>query len=468
MEWPECRWAYGKRVETGPSDVVVDGRRGTEVQGRGDATMRGSFEIGEDFARRLDEQDPLGPWRSRFHVPEKTIYMDGNSLGLAPRESEESLLRVFSEWKSMAINGWLDAKKPWFFYAEELGGMAAPLVGARKDEVVLCGSTTSNLHSLVSTFYRPEGKRTKILADELNFPSDIYALASEIRLKGLDPEENLLLAASRDGRFLGEEDMMELMDDSVSVAVFPSVLYRSGQLLDMERLTRQAHSRGIVIGFDCAHSVGVVPHHFDQWDVDFAFWCSYKYMNGGPGSPAFLYINKRHFALEPGMAGWFGYVKDRQFDLSKEFEHSHSAGGWQMGTPSILSAAPLEGSLNIFSEVGIELIREKSLKMTSYLIYLVDELLSGEPYGFSIGSPRDESRRGGHVAIEHQTEALRICSALRSRGVVPDFRPPNIIRTAPIPLYNTYSEVWQVVNHLKEIVDNGEYERFSKERGAVS
>jgi kynureninase len=426
------------------------------------------FEVGEEFARKLDEQDPLKSLRGRFHVPDGTIYMDGNSLGLLPRGAEVSLLRVLDEWKTMAINGWLDAKKPWFSYAEELGKMAAPLVGARSDEVVLSASTTGNLHSLVSTFYRSEGKRTKILADELTFPSDLYALASEIRLKGLNPEENLLLAGSRDGRFLEEEDIMGLMDDTVSVAVLPSVLYRSGQLLDMERLTRHAHSKGIIIGFDCAHSVGAVPHCFDEWGVDFAFWCSYKYMNGGPGSPAFLYLNERHFDLEPGMAGWFGYAKERQFDMAREFEHARSAGGWQMGTPSLLSAAPLEGSLEIFAEVGIEALRKKSLRMTSYLIYLVDELLSGNPYGFSIGSPRDESRRGGHVAIEHQTEAVRLCSALRARGVVPDFRPPNIIRTAPMALYNSYHEVWQVVNHLKQIVDGREYERFSKERGAVS
>ena len=430
--------------------------------------MSYSFDTGQPFARQLDAQDPLREFRSRFYIPEGMIYMDGNSLGLLSRDSEESLLRVLGEWRELGIGGWLDAQRSWFSFAEELGAMAAELVGANKHEVVLSASTTSNLHSLVSTFYRPEGKRRRILADELTFPSDLYALASEIRLKGLNPADNLQLARSRDGRVLEEEDIMDLMDETVSVAVLPSVLYRSGQLLDMERLVRRAHERGIVIGFDCAHSAGAVPHHFDEWGVDFAFWCSYKHMNGGPGSPAFLYLNERHFGLEPGLAGWFGYVKDRQFDLAVEFEHAPSAGGWQMGTPPILAAAPVEGALKIMGEAGIDAIREKSLNMTSYLIFLVDELLSREPYGFSIGSPRDETRRGGHVAIEHQTEALRICAALRARGVVPDFRPPNIIRTAPMALYNTYTEVWQVVHHLKEIMDNREYDRFPGERGAVS
>jgi kynureninase len=222
-----------------------------------------------------------------------------------------------------------------------------------------------------------------------------------------------------------------------------------------------------VIGFDCCHSVGSVPHHFDKWGVDFALWCSYKYLNGGPGSSAFLYVNRRHFGREPALAGWFGYVKDKQFDMSFEFDHSRSAGGWQISSPCILSSAPLEGSLKVTLEAGIEAIRAKSLKMTSYLTHLVDELLSQSPYDFSIGTPREDARRGGHVAIEHQ-EALRISEALRSRGVIPDFRPPNIVRIAPTPLYNTYHEIWRVVQHLRDIIEKKEYERFSKERKAIS
>jgi kynureninase len=210
-----------------------------------------------------------------------------------------------------------------------------------------------------------------------------------------------------------------------------------------------------------------VPHHFDKWGVDFALWCGYKYLNGGPGSTAFLYVNKKHFGREPALAGWFGNVKEKQFDMSLRFEHSENAGGWQISSPAILSAAPLEGSLKIFLEAGIDAIRAKSLKMTSYLMSLVDDILSKNPFNFSIRTPREETRRGGHVAIEHE-EALRISEALRSRGVVPDFRPPNIIRIAPIALYNTYHEIWRVVQHLKVIVEKKEYERYSKQRKAVS
>ena len=425
------------------------------------------FTVDEECAHNLDEEDPL-QFRDRFYTPEGIIYMDGNSLGLLSKDAEKSLIKAVTEWKTLGIKGWLGGTPPWFYLAETLGAAASNLVGAAPEEVVVTGTTTVNLHSLVSTFYTPEGKKTKILADELDFPTDIYALKSQIKLKGLAPEDHLVLAPSSDGRFLDEKDIIELMDEYTALVVLPSVLYRSGQLLDIPLLTEEAHKKGIFIGFDCSHSVGVVPHFFDEWDVDFAFWCSYKYLNGGPGSTAFLYINKRHFGKEPALAGWFGNVKETQFDMSLDFEHTKSAGGWQISSPAVLSSVPLEGALHITLEAGINNIREKSLNMTSYLMYLIDECLSEEPYSFMIGTPREPHKRGGHVAVEHQREAFRINEALKARGVVPDFRSPNIIRVAPIPLYNTYYEVWQVVQYLKEIIDKKEYESFSKERKAIT
>ncbi|TLN06681.1 kynureninase, partial [bacterium] len=405
--------------------------------------MRYEFKLGEGHARKLDSDDPLAKFRENFYIPSKTIYMDGNSLGLLCKDARDSVLRVLDEWAKLGVGGWLEAKRPWFYFSEQLGAMCASLVGAAPDEVVVSGTTTVNIHQLVNTFYQPSGKRKKIIADELDFPSDIYALKSILKLRGMDPESDLVLAPSTDGRVLDENKVVELMNDNVALVFLPSVLYRSGQLLDISQLTEEAHRRDIVIGFDCCHSVGSVPHYFDNWGVDFALWCSYKYLNGGPGSTAFLYVNKKHFSREPALAGWFGYVKDKQFDMSLEFEHSKSAGGWQISSPAILSSAPLEGSLTMTLKAGIGAIREKSLRMTSYLIYLVDELLSQSPYDFMIGTPREEARRGGHVAIEHE-EGLRISEALRSRGVISDFRPPNIVRIAPIPLYNTYHEIWQV------------------------
>lgn len=425
------------------------------------------FETSEDFAYKLDSEDPLARFRERFYIPEGTVYMDGNSLGLLSKDSENSVFRILKEWKTLAIRGWLEARRPWFYLAEVLGAMCAKLVGAEPEEVVATGATTVNIHSLVNTFYQPNGRKKKILADELNFPTDIYALRSVLRLRGLNPSENLILVPSADGRFLDEDKIVELMDEEIALVFLPSALYRSGQLLSMQYLTEEAHSRGIPIGFDCSHTVGVVPHYFDKWDVDFALWCSYKYLNGGPGGTAFLYINKKHFNREPALAGWFGYVKDKQFDMSLIFEHSKSAGGWQISSPAILSLAPIEGALKTILEAGIGAIRKKSLKMTSYLMYLVDETLSGQTYDFTIGTPKETERRGGHVAIEHK-EGMRITEALRARGVVPDFRPPNMIRAAPVPLYNTYYEVWKFVQHLREIIDKKEYERFPKERKMIS
>jgi len=429
--------------------------------------MEGRIETGETYSRRLDLEDPLAKFRQRFYVPIGTIYVDGNSLGLLCRDAENSVQNAMNDWRRLGIGGWLGGKRPWFYFAEQIGAMCSRLVGARPDEVILTGTTTINIHQLVNTFYEPRGGRRKIIADELDFPSDIYALRSILKLRGMKPDRDLILAPSVDNRFLEEDAIVKLMDNEVAIVFLPSVLYRSGQLLDIQYLTEEAHKRGILIGFDCCHSVGVVPHSFDKWGVDFALWCGYKYLNGGPGSTAFLYVNKRHFSREPALAGWFGYVKENQFDMSLRFEHSPNAGGWQISSPTILGAASLEGSLKTLQEAGIEAIRAKSLKMTSYLMSLVDRLLSGNPFNFSIGTPREEARRGGHVAMEHD-EALRISEALRSRGVVSDFRPPNIIRVAPVPLYNTYREIWQVVQHLKGIVEKREYERCSKQRKAIS
>jgi len=430
-------------------------------------TLNYRFRDDEAFARKLDSEDPLAKFRQRFYIPKGTTYLDGNSLGLLSKDSESSVLRTLDEWKALGIRGWLEAKTPWFYLAEQLGAKCAKLVGAEPEEVVLTGATTVNIHSLVHTFYQPNGKREKILADELNFPTDIYALKSAMRLRGLNPVKDLVLAPSVDGRFLDEDRVVKLMTDEVALVFLPSVLYRSGQLLDIQYLTKEAHDRGIPIGFDCSHSAGAVPHYFDKWDVDFALWCSYKYLNGGPGGAAFLYVNKKHFGREPALAGWFGYVKEKQFDMSLDFEHSKSAAGWQISSPAVLSSAPIEGSLKITLEAGIDRIREKSLKMTSYLMFLIEEALSEEPYNFSIGTPREPERRGGHVAVEHE-EGRRVSEALKEKGVITDFRPPNVIRIAPIPLYNTFHEVWNVTQRLKEIIDRKEYAKFPIERKAIS
>ncbi|MFJ7724746.1 kynureninase [Neobacillus sp. NPDC097160] len=424
-----------------------------------------NFQPTLEYAKELDKEDSLRHFREEFYLMPGSIYMDGNSLGLLSKRAEKTLLESLNDWKQYGIDGWTQGNHPWFFMAEKLGEKLAPLVGAAAGEVIVTGSTTVNLHQLVSTFYRPEGTRTKILADELTFPSDIYALQSQVRVHGYDPETDLIRVKSCDGRFLEEDDIIEAMTDEIALIVLPTVLYRSGQILDIKRLTEEAHKRGILIGFDGCHSVGSIPHSFSEWDVDFAFWCNYKHLNGGPGGVGGLFVNRKHFGKMPGLAGWFSSNKEKQFDMEHTLTPAHSAGAFQIGTPHVLSVAPLIGSLEIFTEAGIENIREKSLKINQYLMNLIDHELAG--MGFFIGTPREDVRRGGHVSLEH-SEAARICKSLKENGIIPDFRAPNIIRLAPVALYTSYEEVWGVVQILKKIIIEKQYEKFKNEREVVA
>lgn len=422
----------------------------------------------ESAAQARDAADPLAHFRAHFYVPPGVIYLDGNSLGLLCREAEEETLRALQQWKDLAIDGWLAADPPWFTLGEELGALTAPLLGAEPESVVITGSTTVNQHALLATFYRPYGACRKILATELDFPSDIYAIQSQIVLHGGDPVEDLVRVPSRDGRTINEDDIIAALNDDVALAILPAVLYRSGQLLDMERLAAVARERGILLGFDCAHSAGAVPHQFDAWRVDFAFWCSYKYLNAGPGATGGLYVNRKHWKNGPGLAGWWGHQKDRQFDMRHEFEGAESAGAWQISTPPLLATAPLRGALRVFHEAGLEAIRAKSLAQTAYLAnMLIATGLTEPPYAFSIGTPSAPEQRGGHLAVEHQ-EASRISRTLRARGIVPDFRAPNVIRLAPVPLYTTYHELWQTVQALREMIDLGAHLQLAEGRDLVA
>ena len=418
-----------------------------------------------EYAKRLDEQDALSMYRDEFYVQPDVIYMDGNSLGLLSKRAEKSVLTLLDSWKQYGIDGWTQGEHPWFYFPETLSEMCAPLVGALKDEVIITGSTTANLHQLVASFYRPVGLRTKIVADELNFPSDLYAISSQLSLHGFNAEEHMKLVKSRDGYTLQEEDIIEAMTDDVALIVLPSVLYRSGQILDIKKLTKAAHGRNIVIGFDLCHSIGSVPHKLSKWDVDFAFWCNYKHINGGPGATGGLYVNRKHFGGKPGLAGWFGSDKEKQFDLSTQMIPAADAGAYQIGTPHILSSAPLFGSLEMFGEVGMDTIREKSLKLTNYLMNLIEQELS--EYNFKIANPREPEKRGGHVFLVHE-EAARICKALKEHLVIPDFRSPNGIRLAPVALYSSFEDVWKTVQILKTIMEEELYKKYENKRDVVA
>lgn len=417
-----------------------------------------------EYAITLDQQDSLARYRKEFYLLQDKIYMDGNSLGLLSTRAEKKLFELLESWKTLGIDGWTEGKHPWYFMAEQLGDRMAPLVGGEKSEVIATGSTTTNLHQMVSTFYRPSGKRTKILADELNFPSDIYALQSQIRVHGLDPEEHLVRVKSEDGLTLDENRIIDAMTDDIELIVLPSVLYRSGQVLDMKTLTQAAREKGIVIGFDLSHSIGAVTHELHNWDVDFAFWCTYKHLNGGPGAVGGLFINERHFGKEAGLAGWFGSDKTKQFDMDHTMTAAPDAGAYQIGTPHVLSLAPLLGSLEMFEELGMDKVREKSLALTRFMLDCIDDEL--QEYSIGIGNPLDDSR-GGHLLLQHN-EAARICQALKAQGVVPDFRAPDGIRLAPVALYNSFEDVWEAVQILKTIMKEELYKEFPNERGVVA
>ncbi len=413
----------------------------------------------------LDEIDPLAPFRSEFYLPPGQIYLDGNSLGPLSKRSEATTLRVLETWKNQGIGGWLEGSPAWFTLAEELGASMAQLVGAEAEEVVAANSTTINLHQLLASFYQPEGNRTKIVVDALSFPSDRYAIESHLRLRGRDPATDLVVAPSLDGRTLSEQTLIDAMTDEVALAVFPSVIYRSGQLLDLQRIAVEARERGVIIGFDLSHSVGVVPHALSDWGADFAFWCSYKYLNGGPGGVGGLYRNRRHFGTTPGLAGWFGSRKDRQFAMADQFEPAEGAGGLQVGTPPILSMAPLVGALEVVHAAGIDAIRRKSLALTAYLRSLVATELT--EFGFVLVTPVEDDRRGGHLALVHP-EAGRICKALIQAGVIPDHRPPDIIRMAPVPLYTQFADCDQAIQRLKTIMVQRSYLEYPVERGMIT
>ncbi len=412
----------------------------------------------EASARRRDEDDLLSRFRERFHVPGGELYMDGNSLGPFSEDADRALSNAVEEWRELGIRGWTDADPDWFHYGERLGDRLAPLVGASEEEIVVGNSTTVNIHALFSTFY--DGG--EVVVNELDFPTDHYAIRAQMRQRGVNPDDKLVVVESRDGRTIKEDDVIDALSDDTAILFMPSVLYRSGQLFDIERLADAAHDHGALAGFDLAHSVGVVPHELSNWNVDFAVWCSYKYLNAGPGAIAGLYVNERHFGETPGLAGWWGHDKETQFEMNTMFTPAESAGGWQIGTIPVFSAAPLWGSLEPFEEVGIEAVREKSLALTEYLMELVAEIPDCR-----IGTPRDPERRGGHVAVEHE-EAYRIGEALKARGVVVDFRPPNVVRVCPAPLYVGFHDVWQVGNRLREVVTTSEYESFDPRGGGVT
>ncbi|XP_026750968.2 kynureninase-like [Galleria mellonella] len=426
--------------------------------------MEVKFQDGVDFSKLLDNNDPLGHFRQRFYIRKHVVYMCGNSLGLASKDAEAGLLRALDKWKEEGVAIWNIDDSKYYLYSSHLARLLAPIVGSEEDEIAVMDTTTTNIHQVISTFYKPTDAKYKILVDDINFPTDRYAIDSQVRLKGYDPRDAVKVVKSIDGKFINEDDVIDAMTPDVAIVFLPTVYYRTAQVLDMEKVTKAAKDRGILVGWDLCHAIGILEIDLKALDCDFAVWCNYKYLNGGPGSAAALYINRKHFNLLPGLAGWYGNRVETQFLLRQEFDHQKDAGGWQIGSPNVFSMAPLKGALKMFNEAGMANIRKKSLHITKYLMYLVEKKL--KKYGFTIGNYREDSKRGGHVCLEHN-EGYRISLALKDRGVVPDFRDPNIIRLTPTALYTSYTEVYEVVNILIDIMENHSYLNISLKRKLV-
>lgn len=421
--------------------------------------MTMTFSTDEEFALQFDAEDPLREFRDRFHLPlgidgKPLIYFAGNSLGLMPKTARKIVEQELDDWAKFAVDAHLGAATPWYTYHETLREPAARLVGARPSEVICMNSLTVNLHLMMATFYRPTKTRCKILMEEPAFPSDTYAIKTQIAHHGFDPKEALVLARPRDGEFTVRqadiEDVLEKQGDQIALVLLAGVNFFTGQLFDIEKITTAAQKRGITVGIDLAHAVGNVPLTLHEWNVDFAVWCSYKYLNAGPGAVAGAFVHERHVTnLElPRLAGWFGNDPNTRFrmHLEPEFIPVPSADGWQVSNPPIFSMAPLRASLAIFDEAGgMKALREKSIKLTGYLQFLLEAAGHSK---LTVITPRESDARGCQLSIQVHDHPKELFQKLEAAGVKCDFREPNVIRAAPTPLYNTFHEVWRFARIL--------------------
>jgi kynureninase len=414
------------------------------------------YEKSSAFARRMDECDPLKAYRDRFYIPkqdngEEVIYFCGNSLGLQPKSLQEKIGQELKDWQEKAVEGHYSAKNPWLSYHESVSAGMANVVGAKEKEVVVMNTLTVNLHLMMVSFYRPTKERHKILVEYSPFPSDLYALQSQIRFHGFDPASSIIQLKPREGSsIIATEDIEEVLDregNSIALVMIGGVNYYTGQAFDLERITRTAQEKGCIVGFDLAHAAGNIKLDLHDWNVDFAGWCTYKYLNSGPGAVAACFIHERHGSNRdlPRFAGWWGHNKERRFLMEIEFDAISGAEGWQISNPPILSMTGVKASLEIFSETGMEKLIEKSKLLTGYLEYLVDGLADDT---ISIITPRDPAQRGCQLSIRVRGSDRDLHRRITRRGIVADWREPDVIRLAPVPLYNSFQDVYRFTQIL--------------------
>ncbi len=408
------------------------------------------------FAERMDAQDPLRAFRDEFERPtgpggEPLTYLCGNSLGLLPRAARALVNEELDDWSRHAVEGHLHSRRPWVDYHELFRELGARLVGARPGEVVMMNSLTVNLHLMMVSFWRPEGRRTKVLMERGAFPSDTYAVHSHVRARGLDPAQHVIEVGPRAGEDLvREEDVLEAIraaGDTLALVMIGGVNYATGQAFDVARITAAAHGAGALAGWDLAHWAGNLPARLHDWDVDFACWCSYKYLNSGPGAVAGCFVHERHGAdvSIPRFAGWWGNDPKTRFRMGPEFVARPGADGWQLSNPPILALAPLLASLRIFDRAGMDALHTKSRALTGYMRAL---LAVRAPAGCRVVTPGAPGTHGAQLSIAFERDARARHTALAAAGVIGDFREPNIVRLAPAPLYNGWSDAWRAVDAL--------------------
>lgn len=422
--------------------------------------IRNDYQAGEQFAVAMDANDPLARFRERFLFPknkhgQECTYLCGHSLGLQPKTARSYLDQELNDWAELGVEAHFQARNPWMPYHRLLTQQTATLVGAEPAEVVVMNSLTVNLHLMMASFYRPTKQRHKILVESGAFPSDQYAVKSQIRFHGFDPVSSLLELAPRPGEsVLRDEDIEAQIDrdgESIALILLGGVNYATGQLFDMAAITEAGRRKGCVVGFDLAHAAGNVPLRLHDWAPDFAVWCNYKYLNGGPGCVAGCFVHEGHARAGdlPRFAGWWGHDQASRFQMGPEFHPMAGAEGWQLSNPPIMALAPLRASLDIFAEAGIDRLRSKSVSLTGYMEFLLGQQASAK---FSIITPSDQKRRGAQLSLRLPHGGREICSKLAEHGVIGDWREPDTFRIAAVPLYNSYQDVYRFVNRFEAIL----------------
>ncbi|WP_203255801.1 kynureninase [Hyunsoonleella ulvae] len=420
------------------------------------------YKLGLDYALKQDQNDTLRPYRNLFHIPKDKngndlIYMTGNSLGLQPKQTKSYVNQELDDWASLGVEGHFEAKNPWLKYHEFLTEQMAEMVGAKPIEVIVMNTLTANLHFMMASFYQPTTSRYKILIESDAFPSDKYAVESQLRHHGFDHKDGLVLWKPRKGEeLLNYEDLENILEEQgteIALIMIGGVNYYTGQFFDLKRITALGHNHGCIVGFDCAHGAGNVALNIHDSGADFAAWCTYKYLNSGPGSLAGCFVHEKHAHRKDlnRFAGWWSHNKETRFNMRGEFDQLPGAEGWQLSNPPILSMAAIKSSLDVFTKVGMEALTEKSKKLTGYFEFLLKNL--GEDF-IRIITPSQPEERGCQLSIQVKNANKSLHHKLTEAGVVSDWREPDVIRCAPVPLYNSFEDVYRMVEKLKAILND--------------